>query len=46
MNYEVLELPLNTTALALQTALNALGQSLVSIVADTVNKRFIIVFKK
>lgn len=43
MNYQLLELPLDTTAIAIQTAINNTGLSVVSMVADTVNKRLIIV---
>ena len=45
MNYHVLELPLDTPALALQTAIKNTGEAVVTIVADTVNNRFIIVTK-
>ncbi len=45
MNYHVMELPLSIPALALQTAIKNTGETLVSIVADTVNQRFIIVTK-
>ena len=46
MKYQILELPLDTTALALQKAINAMEQTVVSVVTDTVNNRIIIVFSK
>jgi hypothetical protein len=46
MNYQILELPLDIGALALQQAINSQGETFVSIVADPINKRFIIVFSK
>jgi hypothetical protein len=45
MIYHVFELPLNTPALVLQTAITNTGETLVSVVADTINNRFIIVTK-
>jgi hypothetical protein len=43
MRYHVTDLPLNTPSLALQQLLNGLGETVVSIVADTANNRLIIV---
>ena len=43
MNYQILELPLNTTALAIQAAINNIGLTVVSVVADTINNRLIVV---
>lgn len=45
MNYHILELPLDTAAVAIQKAINNTQETLVSIVADTVNKRWIIITK-
>lgn len=45
MNYHVMELALDSTPLTIQQAINDTGETLVSIVADTINKRLIIVTK-
>jgi hypothetical protein len=45
MNYHVFDLPLNSDSATIQRAINDTGETLVSIVADTINKRLIIVTK-